>query len=281
MKKPPVSLALALLFLAAGFIACQKYASSSNSSTSTNPFPAEVTVTASVQGRVVDENDIPVEGATVTSGTASTSTDINGIFTFKNISLSSRFGFVKASKTGYFTGSRSVATDGGESNFVSIQLIPRNETGNFAAASGGKIMVFSGDTVSFSPSSVVNAVTNAAYTGTVHVFATYLNPTNDNLTKYMPGDLRGISTSGKEVALQTYGMMSVELQDDAGNKLQLASGQQATITMAIPDLLQSTAPATIPLWYFNDSTGRWIQQGSATRQGNNYVGSVGHFTWWN
>jgi len=97
----------------------------------------------------------------------------------------------------------------------------------------------------------------------------------------MPGDLRGITTGGKEVALKTYGMMNVELQDDAGNKLQVASGQQATITVAVPSALQGTAPATIPLWYFNDSTGRWIQQGAGALQGSSYIGNVSHFTWWN
>ena len=51
--------------------------------------------------------------------------------------------------------------------------------------------------------------------------------------------------------------------------------------MAIPASLQASAPASIPLWYFNDTTGKWIQQGSADRQGNSYVGQVPHFSWWN
>src|ERR1700742_2255235 len=97
----------------------------------------------------------------------------------------------------------------------------------------------------------------------------------------MPGDLRGIGSDGNETALQSFGMMDVEMVDDAGNKLQIASGQQASLTFSIPDTLLSLAPATIPLWYFNDSSGRWIQQGSAVKQGNTYVGQVGHFTYWN
>jgi hypothetical protein len=281
VKKPIVSLALAAAILLAGLFACQKYSSSTNSTTPGSIIPPDIMVTASVQGRVVDQDGIPVQGATITSGAATATTDVNGVFSFKNISLSSRFGYLKAAKSGYFTGSRSIATTGSESSFVIIQLVSRSETGNFPASSGGKIMVNPGDTVAFPANSLVNASTNAAYTGTVHVFATYLNPTNDNLTKYMPGDLRGITTDGKEVALKTYGMMNVELQDDAGNKLQVASGQQATITMALPSALQGTAPATIPLWYFNDSTGRWIQQGTGTLQGNSYIGNVSHFTWWN
>jgi len=281
VKKPLVSLTLAALTLSLGFIACQKYTSSKNTNTTGTNFPPDVIVTGSVQGRVVDQDGIPVQGATITSGVATTTTDVNGVFSFRNISLSSRFGFIKAAKSGYFTGSRSIATTGGETSFVTIQLITRTETGSFIAASGGKIAVYSGDTVAFPGNAVVNASTNAAYSGTVHVYATYVNPTNDNLTKYMPGDLRGISTDGKEVALQTYGMMDVEMQDDAGNKLQIATGQQATITVAIPTVLQATAPATIPMWYFNDSTGRWMQQQTGVRQGNSYVANVSHFTWWN
>ena len=281
MKKPIVALALIAAILSAGFFACKKYDSTANSNTSGNNIPPEVMVTANLQGRVIDQNGVPVQGAAVTSGTANATTDINGIFSFSNITLSSRFGYVQAAKSGYFTGSRSIITNAGDSSFVTIRLVSRSETGSFPAATGGKIMVYTGDTVAFGPASVVTASTNAAYTGTVHVFATYLNPTNDNAAQYMPGDLRGIGSDGKETAIQSFGMMQVELRDDAGNKLQIASGQTATLTMAIPTTLQSTAPATIPLWYFNDSTGRWIQQGSATRQGTDYVGTVGHFTWWN
>jgi hypothetical protein len=97
----------------------------------------------------------------------------------------------------------------------------------------------------------------------------------------MPGDLRGIGADGYETGLQSFGMIDVEMQDAAGNPLQLAPGQQATLTFTIPDSLLSVAPASIPLWYFNDTTGRWIQQGTAVRQGNSYIGQVGHFTFWN
>lgn len=264
------------------FIACSK---SINSSTATNSnpnnIPANITVTASLQGRVVDQNGAPVQGAAVSSGTATTTTDVNGLFSFRNISLSSRFGYVQVVKSGYFTGSRSIIAGPSSSNYVNIQLVPRTLTGTFPAPSGGKIALQAGDTASFSAASVVTASTNAAYTGTVYVYAQYLDPTDSNLYKYMPGDLRGIGSNGYETGLQSFGMMDVEMQDGAGNKLQLASGQTATLTWAIPQTLQALATSTIPLWYFNDTTGQWLQQGTATREGNNYVGQVGHFTFWN
>jgi len=63
--------------------------------------------------------------------------------------------------------------------------------------------------------------------------------------------------------------------------LQLATGKNATVTFPIATATQSTAPATIPLWFFDETKGMWIEQGSATKTGNTYVGTVSHFTWWN
>lgn len=262
-------------------VACNK-TSSTSSATNSNPnnIPAEQVVTASLQGRVVDENGVPVEGVAVTSGTASTSTDVNGVFSFSGISMSSRFGYVQAVKTGYFTGSKSIVTNGGASNYVNIQLIPQGTMGSFSAPVGGYIAIQTGDTVTFGDSAVVEASSNAAYTGMVGVYTTYLDPTDSLLYNHMPGDLRGIGTNGYETALQSFGLADVVLQDASGNALQLASGKTATLTWTIPTSLQSIAPATVPLWYFNDTTGRWIQQGSAIRLGNTYVGQVSHFTWW-
>ncbi|HEV9037394.1 MAG TPA: carboxypeptidase-like regulatory domain-containing protein [Puia sp.] len=283
MKKILLIPALALCAISILFFsACYKTdINAGSTSADPNHIPPDQTVIASLRGRVIDENGVPMEGASVVSGGITTTSDVNGLFSFSNISMSSRWGYVKVSKTGYYTGSRSVITNGAASNYVNIQMIPRAETGSFAAGAGGVIVVQPGDSAAFGANMVVTASTNAAYTGTVHVFTKYLDPTDANLYKYMPGDLRGIGTDGKETALQSFGMLLVELQGDAGEKLQIMNGQSATLTWAIPSGLQSVAPATIPLWYFNDSTGRWIQQGTAVRQGNSYVGKVSHFSFWN
>src|SRR4029079_1131419 len=86
---------------------------------------------------------------------------------------------------------------------------------------------------------------------------------------------------GKRVLLSSYGMMAVELESSGGEKLQIKSGNTATITSPIPSAALSSAPATIPLWYVDESTGLWKEEGTATRQGSVYVGMVKHFTYWN
>ena len=275
---------LTLLFIALcavlAFYACSKYKDTQTPGGG-NDLPEEKIVTASVQGRVLDENGDPVQGAAVTSGTASTTTDENGVFSFSDISMSSRFGFVKVVKQGYFTGSRSILTAASSSNFVSITLLPRTSKGTFSASDGGTVVVQAGDTVSFDASSVVTEAANTAYTGTVHVYAYYLDPLATDASAHMPGDLRGIDSSGKETMLRSFGMMLVELEGDGGEKLQIAPGKLASLSMKIPDALKAVAPATIPLWYFNDTTGRWIEQGAAVRKGDQYCGQTSHFSWWN
>jgi hypothetical protein len=262
-------------------IACNK-TSSTSSTTNSNPnnIPAEQIVTASLQGRVLDENGNPVEGAAVTSGIAAATTDVNGVFSFSGISMSSRFGYVQAIKAGYFTGSKSIITNGGAANFVNIQLIPQSRTGFFPALTGGFADIQATDTVTFGDSAVVTASSNSLYTGEVYVYATYLDPTDSLSYNKMPGDLRGVGSNGYETALQSFGLLDVQLTDVSGNPVQVAGGKTANVTFVIPASLQSVAPATVPLWYFNDTTGRWIQQGTATRSGNTYKGQVAHFTWW-
>jgi len=220
-------------------------------------------------------------GASVTSGTASTTTDVNGIFRLHHIQLSERFGYVKVVKAGYFTGSRTIFTNANATNFVRIDLLPKTSIGDFAAASGGEIKLPSGPSAAFETNSIVMAAGNTPYNGNVHVYATYLDPTAENIGTIMPGDLRGVTAGGKETGLQSFGMMAVELEGDGGEKLQIAAGKKATLKMPIPASLQAAAPATIPLWHFNDTTGKWIEEGSATRDGNSYVGQVSHFSYWN
>lgn len=239
------------------------------------------TVSASVTGRVTDINKRPVSNATVTIGTSTATTDINGKFKFSSVSMSKNTGFVKITKSGFFNGSRTFVVSTGATNYVEVQLIPKVVSGTFGASSGGDVNPSNGGKVSFTANSVINESTGAAYSGTVSVSAFFLNPSDANFSQYMPGDLRGINASNQERNLQSFGMMAVEMNGGSGEKLQLASGKTATVTFPIPAAMQATAPATIPLWHFDETKGMWVEEGSATKQGTNYVGTVSHFSFWN
>ncbi|HEX6426412.1 MAG TPA: carboxypeptidase-like regulatory domain-containing protein [Niastella sp.] len=258
-------------------IGCQK---SNNDGPDDTNKPIEY-VTASVSGRVLDNNNQPVSGAVVKAGAASTTSDINGNFKIANVSLDKNAGFVKVEKDGFFQGSRTIIVNAGVDNYISVQLIKRTVSGTVSGNTGGNITVQGGGNIVFTGNSFINTAGNSAYTGTVSVSTFFLNPTASNFDEIMPGTLRGITASNEETGLQSFGMMAVELTGAGGEKLQLASGKTATLTFPIPAELLASAPATIPLWSFNDTTGLWKEEGTATKQGTNYVGTVSHFSFWN
>jgi Carboxypeptidase regulatory-like domain len=238
-----------------------------------------IKVTATISGSVIDENNQPVANATVTSDTYTASTDAMGNFVFKNISISAANGHVTIIKSGYFKGIRSFVTEAGKNNYVKIQLIKQSITATITAAAGGTVTT-SAATISFPPNAFVTA-SGAAYTGSVKVYATWIDPTAANLPLVIPGDLRGINSSNGEFLLKSYGMVGAELKDDNGNILKIAPGKTATITFPIMGSLQGSAPGSIPLWHFDEATARWKQEGSAVKTGNNYTAQVNKFSFWN
>lgn len=239
-----------------------------------------VKVTATVTGSVLDENNQPVANAIVTADTYTASTDAMGNFVLSNINISKANGHVTVIKQGYFKGIRSFVTAAGKNNYVKIQLIKQVVTGTVAAASGGVVNTLTGASITFPANAFVTAG-GAPYTGTVFVMAHWIDPTAANLPLVVPGDLRGIDSSNGEYILKSYGMLGAEFQDNSGNTLKLAAGKKATISFPIPASLQSTAPATIPLWHFDETAARWKQEGTATKSGNNYIGQVDKFSFWN
>lgn len=239
-----------------------------------------IMVVAGVRGVVVDENSQPVAGATVTSGTNSTTTDRYGVFRFNNISLSKANGYVKVTKAGYFTGSRTFVTTAGRTHTVRIRLLPKTTTGTFAAAAGGTITLGTGGKLVI-PANAVTDASGAAYTGTVNIAMTWIDPTAPNLPEIVVGDLRGVTTDGQERGLETFGMLGVEMTGAGGQTLKIAAGKTAELTFPVPAAILANAPATIDLWHFDETKGRWMQEGTATKTGSTYVAQVSHFSFWN
>ncbi|HRI25050.1 MAG TPA: hypothetical protein PLZ45_10250, partial [Ferruginibacter sp.] len=220
-------------------------------------------------------------GATVLVGSSTVITDKYGYFEAKNVQVIKEAAVVTATKAGYFKGIKTYIAKEGKAAFFRIKLIPKKTVGVITAAAGGTISQPNGLSIKLPAGGIINALTNTAYTGTVNIAAYWINPAANDLNRIMPGDLRGINTEGALQLLQTFGMAAVELTGSSGELLQIADGQKATLTLPIPSSLSAAAPASIPLWYFDESKGLWKQEGSATKTGNTYVGDVSHFSFWN
>ncbi|MEO6668975.1 MAG: carboxypeptidase-like regulatory domain-containing protein [Ferruginibacter sp.] len=240
--------------------------------------PAATPVTGSVSGIIVDENNTPVTAAEVKCSGSTFTTDANGFFVIKNVQLDKYVSTVTVNKAGYYKGIRSFSASP-TMNYVSIKLIPKTLTGTTSATAGGAVDLPNGTILTLQSNSVVLKSSGAAYSGTVNVYASYVDPTTGDFSARVPGSLMGQDTDNMYVLAST-GMLAVELESATGEALQLATGKPASIKLPIPSSLTSKAPATIDTWSLDDR-GIWIKEGSATKNGDFYEMQVSHFSFWN
>ncbi|MGH1436059.1 MAG: carboxypeptidase-like regulatory domain-containing protein [Lewinella sp.] len=238
-----------------------------------------IIVTANLAGQVVDLDGIGIENAMVRLGSEVAVTNDAGLYQFRNIQMNAKGTYVTVTKEGYFLGSDRFYPANGSRNVNRIQLLPKTLAATITGSQGGTIEV-EGASIELPANSVVNPQ-GQVVTGDVKVYAQWLNPADDNLGDFMPGGLFGVNEAGQEVTMTSMGMLAVELYDQSGNELQIAPGQEAMLSYPVPAELRSIAPTEIPLWYFDETDGVWIEEGKAIMDGDFYYGEVSHFTFWN
>lgn len=259
------------------FFSCKK-----NNTTDPDPKLEEPNnaVSTLIFGVVTDENNRPLQGVSITINSQSVLTDDQGSFTSKNIKVTQRT-VLKANYNGYFQSIHLLELDGKKTQNVQIKLQKKVAVANFNASSGTTANIgSSGASVVFPANSYVDAKTNQPYTGNIKVYARFANIDSPNFLETVPATMRATDDNGTVSRLETFGMMEVLMEDESGNPLQLFKNN-ATIKMPVAGSQSATAPNSIPLWSLDESTATWKQEGSATKQGNLYVGEVSHFTWWN
>ncbi len=235
-----------------------------------------------ISGKIYDENGNVLNGATVLSGDNQATTDSSGQF---NINVDTIIGnryVLRIKKDGYFD--RIYSKMVSDTMGYPIQLI-KKEPSKFVTlkkfnANEGIIIEVNGATVTIPESSLAKN-DGSDYNGTVDISVVFLSPTESPaMEPLMPGaDLMAIANDGDTVPLISYGMVNVEMSDEDGNPLQLKDGCEAYLKYPAPEGF--TVHDTIPLWYFNEENGLWVEDGYSVKHDDEYVGSVKHFTWWN
>jgi hypothetical protein len=237
---------------------------------------------ATVQGQVLDSQDgQPVAGATVSVQSASAQTDAQGRFT---LPLNTGDLAVKAEKSGYSAGVAAAAGLSGDHAELRVWVQRLGSTQTVDTASAAVLTVpGSAARVSLPANGLADAQTGAAFTGNAEARVTPIDPAAR--PESMPGSYQARSADGSSTAIESFGALHVELRDPAsGRALNLAQGQTATIRIPLASR-NLNPPATLPLYHLDESTGVWIEEGTATLAGSGadayYEGTVSHFSYWN
>lgn len=236
--------------------------------------------TGTITGQVISTaNNAPVAGATVTTSAGTTTTSNTGDFTVpapandRTVVRVEANGFAEA-----FPVARVVS---GQTTTIGVKLLPVGATTSVTVNAGGTVTVPNSAAQVDLPADGLVPANGGTAAGTVNVSLTPINPAVD--PNLMPGDFTGVSAGGT-TPIESFGAIVVDIRDNAGTRYNLAAGRTSTIRIPL-GTQNPNPPATIPLWYFNETTGLWVEEGTATLQGTApnqyYEGTVTHFSAWN
>lgn len=243
-----------------------------------NPQPSTVAVT----GRVTDTTGQGVSGVDVRLGTVTARTDASGAYTLELSAEPPASGDTQAvvtfRKSGYIEQLQRTAYPSRTVQRVDTVMTQVAASSSFDPAQAQTLTVTGSTARVELPAGSLRRSDGTLPVGPVSAALTPIDPSVNPML--MPGRL---GESDAE-PIESFGALQVTFTDAGGQRLNLAAGQAATIR--IPAVSRgATPPATIPLYYLDESTGYWVQEGSATLAGvapnQYYEGTVTHFSTWN
>lgn len=239
--------------------------------------------TGTVSGKVFSaaSGGAAIAGATVRAGAATVATAADGSYSL-TVGVGERV-VVEVGAAGFANTFQVARVAVGQTAALQVRLLPTGVTRSIDVAAGDTVTVPNSNAQVSIPAGGLVPITGATAAATVNVAVTPINPASD--VNLMPGDYTAVlAGGGSPVAIESFGALLVDIRDDSGTQYNLAAGQTSTLRIPL-GTLSTLPPPTIPLFYFDEGTGRWMEEGTATLAGTApnqyYEGTVTHFSYWN
>lgn len=215
-------------------------------------------------------------------------TDAHGLYTVAD-DIAENAVVVKFEKDSYVTSSVAADLLPDAMTTVNATLIRVADPVVVDSEVGGEADDGSGNKLILPPGALVRRDDGKSVTGEVDVHITPLDVTDPEGLKAFPGEFRAIAAgkSDDTVQLETFALADFTiLQDGAELDLADTKGEGATIELVLPETTTLNAGEIVPLWYFDEDLGVWVEQGSGEVMFNKagtlvYRATVNHLSWWN
>ncbi len=236
-----------------------------------------------VSGKVISSaTGEAVPGASIRAGDATAISEANGTYT-----LSPAVGervVIHIDAAGFAETFQIARVTTGQTASLDVQLLRIGWAEVLNVLSGGTVAIPNSSAQVDIPANGLVPVGGGTASANVNVELTAINPAiNPDI---MPGDFTAVmSGDSVPVEIESFGALRVDVRDDTGARYTLRTGQSASIRIPLGSLSDTPPPTTIPLLVFNETSGRWDQEGEATLTGaapdQFFVGTASRFGTWN
>lgn len=219
----------------------------------------------------------PLVNVKVSIGTESTITDAEGYYTLSNLTANQEV-VVNFEKEGYLLGSTEINLK----SFADDNTLSPNYL-EFKMRSHKYSWEHESDKALFGDSIDVDAAyvdkNGNPYNGTMLAELTILDLTTVEGKTLFTGSFKGINSNGDIVQFESYGLISLLLEDNNGNALEFAKDEIGTLKFNY--VSSSVNLDTIPMWYYDYDQGLWVEEGYAELQADGtYKGEISHLGTW-
>ena len=244
------------------------------------PTPAGQTIH---QGQVKDSRTgNGLANVKVTVGGSSTISDENGFYILSNLTTSEE-AVVNFKKDRYSLGSTKIQIkELSGDNTTSPNYLEYSMYAYSDAWANGREWSYksqngaTGGAVEVPVGAIHKDAVGNVYNGTVSARWVFKDTMTEEGRDAFPGNFEGINSNGVLVPFVSYGLTSLELEDESGTSLNLSEH----ITLVLSSVTGTTANI-IPLWYYDYDQGLWIEEGYAERQTDGtYRADISHPGTW-
>jgi hypothetical protein len=229
---------------------------------------------AALEGILKDSTTgVALANVEVSVGGCTTTTNEQGFYTLQNIAVNER-AVVNFKKEGYLLGSTHIQIKTDSSNYLEYGMHAHDHQWNYDSTEE----IF-GSHIAVDASAAYIDTEGKPYSGIITANLTILDTTTNEGKELFPGAFKGINTNGTMIQFDSYGLITIYLNDSNGNRLNLADGETATLGFDAVSSLEEQS--TIPLWYYDYEQGLWFEEGYAELQADGtYRGDISHLGTW-
>jgi len=238
---------------------------------------------AALEGILKDSaTGVVLANVEVSVGGCTTTTNEQGFYTLSNLTANEET-TVNFDKEGYFLGSTQIQLKSlSGDNTTSPNYLEYSMSVYSDAWDNGRVWTYesqngaTGGAVEVPAGAIHTDASGTVYNGTVSARWVFKDTMTAEGRDAFPGSFKGINTNGVLVPFVSYGLTSLELENESGVSLSVSEH----ITLVLPSVTGTTEDI-LPLWYYDYNQGLWVEEGYAERQADGtYRADISHPGTW-